>query len=285
MSLIDTRFQVDESKCVGCGLCQLACPSMLIEMNEHKKPSLKPVKSMDWYGCWGCQHCLTVCPNGAISVLGKKPENSLPLPSDAISEDLERLVCSRRSCRHYKDENVDPELLNELLAALEATPTGGNKQKMEFTVIDDRAELDKLRKMICEGVKDLKKQGIYPYSWDEESYGIMEARGPQAMNGDIYFCSAPHIIIPHMPKKFGSAAVEVGITLAYFELLCESKGLGCVYLGFPMNVMKLLPDVWAKLGIPEDHFVATAMGFGYPKFDYARGAQKSGKQAIHRLKF
>lgn len=44
MSLIDTRFQVDESKCVGCGLCQLACPSMLIEMNEHKKPSLKPVK-------------------------------------------------------------------------------------------------------------------------------------------------------------------------------------------------------------------------------------------------
>ena len=71
MSLIDTRFQVDESKCVGCGLCQLACPSMLIEMNEHKKPSLKPVKSMDWYGCWGCQHCLTVCPNGAISVLGK----------------------------------------------------------------------------------------------------------------------------------------------------------------------------------------------------------------------
>ena len=139
MSLIDTRFQVDESKCVGCGLCQLACPSMLIEMNEYKKPSLKPVKSMDWYGCWGCQHCLTVCPNGAISVLGKKPENSLPLPSDAISTDLERLVCSRRSCRHYKDENVDPELLNELLAALEATPTGGNKQKMEFTVIDDRA--------------------------------------------------------------------------------------------------------------------------------------------------
>ena len=50
MSLIDTKFRVDESKCVGCGLCQLACPSMLIEMNEHKKPGLKPVKSMDWYG-------------------------------------------------------------------------------------------------------------------------------------------------------------------------------------------------------------------------------------------
>ena len=113
----------------------------------------------------------------------------------------------------------------------------------------------------------------------------MEARGPQAMNGDIYFCSAPHIIIPHMPKKFGSAAVEVGITLAYFELLCESKGLGCVYLGFPMNVMKLMPDVWAKLGNSGRSFRGNSHGIGYPKFEYARGAQKSGKQAIHRLKF
>ena len=70
MSLIDTQFQVDESKCVGCGLCQLACPSMLIEMNEHKRPSLKPVKSMDWYGCWGCQHCLTAV---SYTHLGIKP--------------------------------------------------------------------------------------------------------------------------------------------------------------------------------------------------------------------
>ena len=44
MNLIDTKFHVDESKCTGCGLCQLACPSMLIEMNENKKPSLNTLE-------------------------------------------------------------------------------------------------------------------------------------------------------------------------------------------------------------------------------------------------
>lgn len=28
--------------------------------------------------CWRCQHCLAVCPQGAISIFGKKPEDSLP---------------------------------------------------------------------------------------------------------------------------------------------------------------------------------------------------------------
>ena len=86
--------------------------------------------------------------------------------------------------------------------------------------------------MICEGVEDLKKQGIYPYSWDAESYGIMEDRGPQAMNGDIYFCSASHVIIPHMPKKFGSAAVEVGITRLTLNCYANQKDLAACTLVF-----------------------------------------------------
>lgn len=32
-------------------------------------------------------------------------------------------------------------------------------------------------------------------------------------------------------------------------------------------------------------FCGNGHGIRYPKFEYARGAQKSGKQAIHHLKF
>lgn len=279
------KFIVDESKCIGCGLCKRACPSMLIDINENRKAQCQAVERMDWYGCWGCQHCLTVCPTGAISVMGKDPKNSLPMVGEEAGSMIDSLITGRRSCRHYRDENVDSEMLKDMLRVLECTPSGGNKQKMEYTIVDDKEEMKKFRKIMRRETEKLKAEGRYPYSWDEESFQIMEDRGTQAMNGDIFFCSAPHLFIPHMPKKFGSAPIEVGMTLAYFELMCAAKGLGCVYLGFPMNILKLLPETKALLHIPEDHFVGEAIGFGYPEFSYSRGAQKEGKAKITRLVF
>lgn len=280
-----TGFQVDESKCTGCGLCKRACPSMLIEINEQKKSRIKEVSRMDWYGCWGCQHCLAVCPVGAISILGRKPEDSLPMAGSEASAMIDSLIAGRRSCRHYKDENVDRKLLSDMLKVLECAPTGGNKQKVEYTLIDDKEEMKKFRQILRQEVDKLKAKGQYPYSWDEESFRIMEERASQAMNGDMLFCSAPHLFIPHMPKQFGSCATDVGISLSYFELMCAAKGLGAVFLGFPLGILRMLPETMQLLQIPEDHYVGSAIGFGYPEFTYARGVQKEGKAKIHRLEF
>ena len=49
-----TDFQVDETKCIGCGLCKRACPSMLIDINVAGKAQIQEVERMEWYGCWGC---------------------------------------------------------------------------------------------------------------------------------------------------------------------------------------------------------------------------------------
>lgn len=280
-----TGFKVDASKCIGCGLCKRACPSMLIEINEQKKSRIKEVSCIDWYGCWGCQHCLAVCPMGAISIFGKKPEDSLPMAGSEASAMIDSLIAGRRSCRHYKDENVDPKMLEDMLKVLECAPTGGNKQKVEYTLIDDKEEMKKFRQILRQEVEPLKAKGQYPHSWDEESFRIMEERGMQAMNGDIFFCSAPHLFIPHMPKQFGSCATDVGICLSYFELMCAAKGLGAVFLGFPLGILRMLPETMALLQIPEDHYVGAAIGFGYPEFTYARGVQKEGKAKIHRLTF
>lgn len=280
-----TNFKVDEAKCIGCGLCKRVCPSMLIDLDEDRKVQIKEVERLDWYGCWGCQHCMTVCPAGAISIFGKDPQDSLPMAEAGADTVLDSLVAGRRSCRHYKDENVDRDMLADMLKILECTPTAGNKQKIEYTIIDDKEGMKKFREILGRETKKMTAQGIYPFSWDEESFGIMEDRGPQAMNGDIFFCSAPHLFIPHMPKQFGSAPTDIGLTLAYFELLCASRGLGAVYLGFPLNIIKMLPEVKALLQIPEDHYFGVALGFGYPEFTYARGAQKEGKARIHRLTF
>lgn len=278
---------IDRNRCIGCGLCRKACPSMLLDLDEENKAFSRPVDQLNWYGCWKCQHCLAVCPAGAVSVLGLNPENSLTAVSDfdAAGNMMDALVSGRRSCRHYKQENVDRELLDHILKVMENTPTGGNKMFVEYTLIDDIDRMNRFRELLRNGYNELKTEGRYPFSWDEESLGIMEDREAQAMNGDMFFCSAPHLFIPHMPAKFMSAPVDVNLQMAYFELLCNAHGLGTVYLGFPVNYLKMLPDVYELLEIPEDHYIGSAIGFGYPVFRYTRGVQKEGNVKINRLSF
>lgn len=279
------QFKVNEEKCTGCGLCVKACPSMLIYLNDRKKASVHEVKSIDWYGCWGCQHCLAVCPEGAISVFGKKPEDSLPVLQEDVSGLLDALIAGRRSCRHFQDRNVDRAVIDQMLKVLENAPTGGNKQMVEYTIIDDKEEMKKFQKILREKTEEQAAKGIYPRTFDEESYRIMVEREQQAMNGDMLFCSAPHLFIAHVPGRIGSGKEDVTISSTYFELMCAARKLGAVILRFPLNILDTLPEVKALLQIPEDHHIGVAIGFGYPEFPYARGVQKEGKAPVHRLTF
>ena len=283
----DNKIIINREKCIGCGLCKKACPSMLLDLDSEKKAFSSPVDKLNWYGCWKCQHCLAVCPVGAVSVLGLEPENSIPAITDfdRTGKTMDALVSGRRSCRHFKQENVDRAQLDHILKVMENTPTGGNKMFVEYTLIDDINQMNIFRSLLRRGFEKLKSEGRYPFSWDEESIGIMESREEQAMNGDMFFCSAPHLFIPHMPSKFMSSAIDVNLQMAYFELLCNAHGLGTVYLGFPVNYLKMLPEVYQLLNIPEDHYMGSVIGFGYPAFRYARGVQRDGNIKIHRLSF
>ena len=276
------QIQIDSNRCTGCGLCMKACPAELLSLNEKGTAFCRPVHSLDWYGCWKCEHCLAVCPAGAISVLGHHPEECLPVPGKEAAPVLDALVSGRRSCRHYKQENVDKNLLAHILNISFCTPTAGNKQRYEITLIDDIEQMNRLRNLIRKGYRECRSKNIAPYTWDDESLAIMESRERQAMNGDMFFCSAPHLIIIHQPAAMKLAPVDVNLALAYFELLCAAHGLGTVYLAYPINWLKEIPEVWKLLGIPDDHYVQTALGFGIPAFHYARGVQKSGSITIHR---
>lgn len=96
-----TQFQVDRSKCVKCGRCVNTCSGMVLSLGHDGFPEMKEFDRYGWRGCWRCQHCLAVCPYGAISILGKKAEDSLLPPPDEMGDYMERLVVNRRSCRRY----------------------------------------------------------------------------------------------------------------------------------------------------------------------------------------
>ena len=69
----------------------------------------------------------------------------------------------------------------------------------------------------------------------------------------------------------------------YFELLCASRGLGAIMLTFPLDVLRLMPEIMELLHIPKDHYIPMIIGFGHQQIAYQRGVQKTmEKRRIER---
>ena len=281
-----TGFQVDRDRCRGCGLCAKVCPGGILSLDEGKNVHMAAFDAFGWNGCWQCEHCLAVCRAGAISFFGHKPADSLPpVPSGTAAPMLDALIANRHSCRRYQDRNVDAATIRDMISRLAAAPNGGNKQQVEFTLIDDKGQMERFRRMVRREMERLAAQGIYPKGFDRASYEDMK-RWEAAVRPDMVFCGAPHLLIPHAPLGRGEPVQDVLIAGAYFELLCASRGLGAVMMTFPLGVLERMPAIKAMLEIPENHYIGMLIGFGYPEIRYARGVQKTvDAHRVHRPEF
>ena len=198
---------------------------------------------------------------------------------------MDSLIAGRHSCRRYRNENVDSKTINDMLIQLANAPNGGNKQQVEFTLIDDKEQTDYFRQLAYSRMEELAASGIYPEGFGQAAYEDMK-RWEKTVRPDMLFCGAPHILIPHAPLGHGEPIQDVVIAGTYFELLCASRGLGAVMMTFPLAVLAQIPDIRALLDIPDDHYTGMMIGFGYPEIKYARGVQRElTPDRIHRLRF
>lgn len=279
------KFEVSDA-CIGCGKCVKVCPGGILVIGDDHKPHIKDFTTFGWDGCWQCEHCLAVCPAGAIQILGHLPQNSIsPVSPETAGSILNSLIANRRSCRRYQHRNVPPEIIRDILNRLANAPNGGNKQQVEYTLIDDAEQMDFFRAVVSKKMEELAGQGIYPAGFSKKLYEDMK-RWQDTVRPDMVFCGAPHLLIPHAPLGHGEPVQDVIIAAAYFELLCASRGLGAVMLTFPLGVLKTMPEIMALLKIPANHYIAMLIGFGYPEIQYARGAQRTTATAnIHHISF
>ncbi len=279
-------FYVDKEKCIGCGLCEKVCPGGILHLNAERKCEMEDIDGFGWNGCWKCEHCLAVCPKGAISIFGKKPEDSIPPVKAEIAEQvMDAIILNRHSCRRFLKKDVPVETIDAMLQALGNAPNGGNKQQVEFTLIDDCDQMNAFRRLAYTEMDRLSDAGVYPAGFDKTSYEDMK-RWEKTVRPEMLFCGAPYLLIPHAPLGRGEPVEDVNIAAAYFELLCASRGLGCVMMSFPKDALRNMPEIEALLRIPETHYVGVMLGFGWPEIRYARGTQRGvEEERIHRLRF
>ncbi|NTU68977.1 MAG: 4Fe-4S binding protein [Chlorobiaceae bacterium] len=263
------QFQVNQPACIRCGECVFDCPSRIIGVDAGY-PAIPAEKQSS---CIRCEHCLTVCPTGAISILGYQPADSMPIEGNLPDPvQLETLIKARRSVRRYREENVEPELVQRMLNVAWHAPTGVNSRQVLFTVLDDREKVARLRDEVMEGLVRLSKENAIPKSM---AYFSRFVRVWERQKVDLIFRDAPHLLIATAPKGVACPKEDCLIALSYFELFAQANGVGTVWNGLVKWAFDLLPEARKNLGIPEDHLFGYSMTFGIPAVRYARTVQHS----------
>lgn len=272
------QFTVDADACTGCGACARDCRGQIIELVEGR-PTIAPANENK---CVRCQHCLAVCPTGAVSIFGLDPEDSrllkgaLPAP-----EALETLVEGRRTVRQYRPDGVDPALIGRLLKTAWAAPTGNNKRTVHFTVIDDPAAMRRFRERAFAALQTVVVKGALPMG-AQHFENFLTAWVDRGV--DIPFRGAPHLLVAHGPANAPTPVVDGLIALSTFDLLAQAHGLGTVWGGSAFSLINdVAPELKGALGIPEEHAIAYVMMFGYPAVHFVRTVQR-GEPPVNRVR-
>lgn len=262
------QFQVDQNKCIRCGECVNDCPVNILVIGDDV-PFVADGRNGD---CIGCQHCLAVCPEGAVSVLGLRPEDSYQLDgTETLSYlQIDRLLRGRRSVRRYREEDVEASVIESLLQTAFHAPSGRNDRRLSFSVINRGEVMNRFRQQTYDGFSELVTIGNLPAGYE---FFVDIVNGWTMYQVDVLFRWAPHLVVATVPVDSSSPEADGLIGLSHFEIAAQSVGLGTLWNGLVKMAITLLPELKVSLKIPEDSLVAFTMSFGKPEVNYARSVQ------------
>ena len=162
---------------------------------------------------------------------------------------FQELLKNRYSVRDYKPDPVDPEILNQVLAAAQFAPTAANRQPFKLIVIQSTGKKDEIQKM---------------YDWD-------------------WFSSAPIVIcacgIPDQAwvRADGKSYldVDIAIVMDHISLAAADLGLGtCWVASFDAEATRQI------LKIPEHIEPIIFMSLGYPADNLNEKERKPLEQLV-----
>ena len=258
---------VNKEKCIHCGLCIKDCFIGCLGFGQDKIPAYRPGMEQN---CAGCQHCMTVCPRGALSFGGLNPDE-MQKSTFADPDDLLGMIKSRRSVRSYKQKDVPSDKIEKIKEMLSYPPTGGNFDNLHFTIIVSNERMNEIRKITYDAISSLT-----PESPMYQMKGFVETS--VAAGRDIVYAGAPAMIVAAVNKSLfapGCDTVDPIIALSYFELYAASLGLGTLWDDFAVTVAAAIPEVYEKLEIPDDYKLSFILTFGEPAVKYPRAAKKN----------
>lgn len=262
-SMAIPTVQIDVSRCTHCGLCVRDCLAKVLALSESGIPQFLPG---DNNRCFACQHCMAICPAGALTWSGKNPDEAFLPGTKPSPETMVNLLRQRRSIRQYKRENVEPDVVEQLHAAMAFVPTGCNDHRLFFSYSDTLTVTDAVRKAATDSVLQMIESETLP-----QQIAHFAAMKPALEAGvDIYFRGAPHFVAIAVPPESKDAHIDPYIAATQFELLANCFGLGTCWGGMATDLFLADQSLRKRLNIPDSLELRIIILFGYPNVRYAR---------------
>jgi nitroreductase len=241
----------------------------------------------------GCGHCAAVCPVDAVSV-GFIDDDWLQLetvsgvadysrPGDLDTATLVRLMRSRRSCRHFEERQVPPEVLRDLVRIGTTAPSGTNSQLWTFTILPDREAVLELAEAIRSFFVRLNRRAANPLlravlrplgNYYRNHYESVEEglRQWHEEGRDRLFHGAPAVIL--VGSSPGGSCPQEDALLASQNMLlaAHSMSLGTCLIGYVVSAIANDPSIKGVIGIPNEEAVHAAIALGYPDEEYLHPA-------------
>lgn len=282
---VDFKIQgvpsVNHETCTGCGLCAEICPDRVLSLEEGKVQ----VGAGEFLGCIACGQCAAVCPTGSIAVAGRgmTADDRIELPplaQRATPEQLESLLLSRRSIRHFSDQEIDRATIDKILEMTATAPMGIPPSDVGVVVFLGRERVRRLADDACKSFErmipsfnPLMMTLMRPFLGREGVKMVREFVKPllqglvdaHRQGIDAFTYNAPAAMIFHYAASDGPGDCHIATT--YAMLAAESLGLGSCMLG-TTDAFNHDKAMKAKLGFPPNRKVGLGLVVGYPAIKF-----------------
>lgn len=295
MPIITRRAQgnaevvINHETCNLCGLCVQVCKGKPLYIENNRLQ----VDQSILFGCIGCGQCAAVCPQKCIVIEGRElsAQDLVDLPpreQRANYEQFQALLLARRSCRDFKDREVEAEVVQKILGAVSTAPMGLPPSEVEVLVLHGFERVREFAQDMVAVVQSRKwlfsplALGIMRPFIGKEAYDLMKTFaaplpdffcGKMAQGEDWLLYHAPLAMYFHASPT--ADPLDFAVAGTYAMLAAESLGLGTCMIGSIAPFLKYKNPVSKKYGIPTGNNQGIMVIFGYPKYRYTRSIKRS----------
>lgn len=180
--------------------------------------------------------------------------------NEAMDHGVLEWIKSRRSTRAFSPDKPARQAVEMVVEAGRYAPSGANRQKTRFLVIENPEVLNELKKIVSEEFASMEPE--------EDMYVSLKSAISKAKAGGYDFIyDAPVLIVTANEKDAGNNIADCACALENMMLEANALDLGSVWINQLrwLNENPRLLAYLQKLGLQEDERVYGSLALGYAK--------------------